>query len=120
MASLEEMLSLLNTLYEPGKTLIVAWGNADREVLKLVCQRYGISYPYVWEDYVDLAAEYKSFYNRPRNIGLKKALEERGLKPIGIPHSALDDTYNTAQILVSMLRQGWTPQSNSLPLVQEM
>ena len=89
--TLEKMLMQLNILYQPGKTLLVAWGNSDRDVLNHNCQRYGLSYPFVWDDYINLADEYKGFYQTRRDVGLKKALEEKNIKPVGIPHSALDE-----------------------------
>lgn len=111
---LKTVLNELNSLYTPDKTMLVAWGDADRGVLNNVCQKYVIPYPFIWDDYIDLATEYKSYKQHAKHVSLKKAIEELGIKPVGIPHSALDDTLNTTQILINMLQQGWKPGVNNL------
>ncbi|MCW2276720.1 3'-5' exonuclease KapD [Heliophilum fasciatum] len=104
---LEVMLEQLLPMYSPGETMIVAWGEADRDVLHNVCQRYGLEYPFIWDDYVDLSMEHKRFYGLERRISLKKAVDALNLDLLGVSHSALDDARNTALIIQCMLEDGW-------------
>ena len=106
----EELLVLMQAHYTPEKTWFVAWGDSDRDVLQEACNRYRAQYPFLYDDYVDLAEEYKLFYQRNRTIGLKTALDEQNLQAVGLTHSALDDARNTAQLFTFLLAAGWTPR----------
>lgn len=104
---LAEVLETLRVSYVPGKTVFASWGEADRSTLMLNCHRYGLKYPFVYDDYVDLATAYRDFYQTGYRRSVKDALEERQIVPQGIPHSALDDAVNEAMILARMLKDGW-------------
>jgi len=88
-------------------TYLVAWGDADRKVLGNLCEKYGLAYPFVWENYIDLAEEYKEYRSLDHLVSLKKAIEENAIEQIGILHSALDDAINAAQVMAKMLKEGW-------------
>lgn len=106
---LEEMLTKLAVPYQAGETGLVAWGNSDREVVENCCAKYKLSCPFDWSDYIDLAEEYKVFYQHERRISLKHAVEERQIERKGFYHLALDDAENTAFIVARMLQEGWLP-----------
>ncbi len=106
---LGEMLGGLNSLYQEGRTYFVAWGDSDREVLATDCKRYGLDYPFIYEDYIDLAAAYKQHYGKDRTPSLKHAVEESGIERLGWCHMALDDAKNTGLLLAHLLRDGWRP-----------
>ncbi len=108
--SFEALLALMQEHYTPEKTWFVAWGDSDRDVLREACNRYKAQYPFLYDDYVDLAEEYKLFYQHNRTVGLKAALEERNIQAVGLTHSALDDARNTAQLFNVLLSAGWTPR----------
>lgn len=109
-ASLEEMKKL-----SPDRdTWLVAWGDSDRKVLGNVCERYGLDYPYAWDNYLDLAEEYKTFRKLERRASLKHAIEENEIPQIGILHSALDDAINAAQVMAWMIKNGWAAESVSI------
>lgn len=110
--TLEKMLNNLSPLFAPGKTALAAWGEADREVLGQNCKKYNIPYPFPWDDYVDLALAYKLMMGYEKTAGLKTAMEECGIEPVGFQHTALDDTRNTVQVLIWMMQHGWNPQPN--------
>lgn len=106
---LEEMLTKLAVPYQAGETGLVAWGNSDREVVENCCAKYKLPCPFDWSDYIDLAEEYKVFYQHERRISLKHAVEERQIERKGFYHLALDDAENTAFIVARMLQEGWLP-----------
>lgn len=105
--SLEEAIKHLQELAPERDTWLVAWGDADRKVLGSVCEKYGVEYPFVWENYVDLAEDYKAFRALERRASLKRAIEENAIEQIGILHSALDDAINAAQVMAKMMNEGW-------------
>lgn len=106
--NLEEAIKHLQEMAPERDTWIVAWGDADRKVLGSVCEKYGLEYPFVWENYVDLAEAYKAFRSLERRASLKRAIEENAIEQIGILHSALDDAINAAQVMAKMMNEGWT------------
>ncbi len=104
---LEEMIASLHRMYKPGKTFFVAWGEADRQVLQEECRRYKIDYPFVVEDYLDLAVAYRDFYQLPRRRSLKDAITEQNIESHGFWHMAINDAANTAKLLQHLLQAGW-------------
>lgn len=106
--SLEVAIAELQKLSPERDIMLVAWGDADRKVLGSVCEKYGIDYPFIWENYIDLAEEYKAFRSLDKRASLKRAIEENEIEQIGILHSALDDAMNAAQVMIRMMNEGWT------------
>lgn len=104
---MEEALSSLKKIAPDPDTWLVAWGDADRRILAHVCERYGLEYPYLWENYCDLAESYRSFAQLERKASLKNAVLEMQVEQVGILHSALDDAVNAALVMQKMLSQGW-------------
>lgn len=60
-------------------------------MLKNGCDKYGFQYPFVYENYIDLATKYMLFNTRNRMISLKDAIEETRVEKRGILHAAYDD-----------------------------
>jgi sporulation inhibitor KapD len=58
---LELSLNDLKKMSPDKDTWLVAWGDSDRKVLGNVCEKYGLEYPFAWDNYLDLAEEYKAF-----------------------------------------------------------
>lgn len=106
--SLEEAIKHLQELAPERDTWLAAWGDADRKVLGSVCEKYGVEYPFVWKNYIDLAEDYKKFRSLERRASLKKAIEDNAIEQIGILHSALDDAINAAQVMAKIMTDGWT------------
>ncbi|MGE4272649.1 MAG: 3'-5' exonuclease KapD [Desulfitobacterium sp.] len=116
--SMEEAISHLQELAPRRDTYVVAWGDADRKVLGNVCEKYGLAYPFIWDNYIDLAEQYKVYRSLERLLSLKKAIEENAIEQIGILHSALDDAINAAQVMGKMMSEGWSApmnEENSVP-----
>lgn len=108
----ESLLSRLSEVYAPGKTWFACWGDSDQKVLDEACRRYKITCPFSWDDYIDLALAYKTFYGRDRSIGLQQAIEETGVERYGMSHLAMDDAINAARVMRFMMTNGWTPQKS--------
>ena len=104
------MLKKVESLYVPGETFFVAWGDADYHVIKQGCERHELPNPVLFEDYLDLAAAYKLLHGDRQTTGLRKAAEEQGVDAGGLWHTAYDDAVNTSHVLLTMLNGGWTPE----------
>ncbi|HHY25264.1 MAG TPA: 3'-5' exonuclease KapD [Desulfitobacterium dehalogenans] len=109
---LEEAIRHLQKLVLHQETYIVAWGDADRKVLGSVCEKYGLKYPFIWDNYIDLADQYKHYRSLDHLISLKKAIEENAIEQIGILHSALDDAINAAQVMAKIMSEGWAVKTS--------
>ena len=108
--SFAALLTRLSEAYAPGEAWFACWGDSDQKVIDEACRRYKISCPFAWDDYIDLALAYKSFYGRDRSIGLQQAVEETGVERYGMSHLAMDDAINAARVMRYMMGEGWRPE----------
>ena len=104
-----EMLEQMKSLYVPGKTYFVSWGNADFHVVKQGCERHAIENPILQEDYLDLAETYKLILGEKNTPGLRRAIEDFGIDAVGFGHTAYDDAVNTSKVLLKLIADGWQP-----------
>ena len=105
-----DMLEQIKSLYIPGKTYFVAWGDADYNVIDRGCAQYDVPNPILKEDYLDLAVAYKKLKNSRRTLGLRETAEELGVAGDGYWHTAYDDAYNTGLVLLKIIEGGWRPE----------
>ena len=105
-----EMLSRFNSLYVPGKTYFVSWGDDDYDVIAQGCSRHALTNPVLQDDCLDLAAAYKLIKGNRNTTGLKKAAEELDVDADGYWHTAYDDALNTSKVLLKLLADGWRPE----------
>jgi len=105
-----DMLWQIESLYVPGKTYFVAWGDADFGVIKQNCERHKVPNPVMLEDYLDLAEAYKMLKGDRNTPGLYKAAEELEINTEGFGHTAYDDAVNTGKVLLKLIADGWKPE----------
>ena len=105
-----DMLWQMESLYVPGKTYFVAWGDADYGVVKQNCERHLLQNPVLPGDYLDLAAAYKLSKSDRNTTGLYKAAEELNINTEGFGHTAYDDAVNTGKVLLRLIADGWEPK----------
>ena len=107
---LYDMLQQINSLYVPGKTYFVSWGDADYDVIEQGCERRNLPNPILPEDCLDLAAAYKMLKGDKNTTGLRKATEELNTNADGLWHTAYDDAVNTGKVLLKLIADGWRPE----------
>ena len=105
-----EMLARFNSLYVPGKTYFVSWGDDDYDVIAQGCSRHTLPNPVLPEDCLDLAAAYKLMKGDRNTTSLKRAAEELNVDADGYWHTAYDDALNTSKVLLKLLADGWKPE----------
>ncbi|NEZ49471.1 exonuclease domain-containing protein [Clostridium botulinum] len=103
---IDKVLLRLKQLYTPKETLWISWGKAEYDILKTVCNKYGINLPFLKEDYLDLSIEFKEFYDINQNISLDKALNYLNM-PIINRHYALWDAEALMRIIYTMFKNGY-------------
>jgi sporulation inhibitor KapD len=91
-----KLLDKLRTLSDP-ETAVVTWGNMDLYILRKMCDRFGMPYPFAGGE-IDLSMEYKKFYGDRNQTGLMKALSEYGRTTDRRHHRALDDALTAYEI----------------------
>jgi len=104
------MIQKINSLYVPGETYFVSWGDADYGVISQGCERHETANPILPEDCLDLAEAYRLLKGDRNTTGLRKAAEELEVDAAGLWHTAYDDANNTGKILLKLLAEGWTPE----------
>lgn len=79
------------------QSLLVSWGNYDRNQFKKDCEQHRIEYPF--GKHLNIKEEFMKKHGMKR-CGLQKALLKLGLDYEGVPHRGADDAYNIARILI--------------------
>lgn len=91
----------------PGKHATFAtWSDWDLSVcLHYECQRKQLKKPQFFNQWIDIRATYRNFFNR-RPKGLAGALREVGISFEGREHSGICDARNTAALVACMAKSG--------------
>ena len=105
-----DMIKQIESLYTPGKTYFVAWGDADYKVIKQSCERHMLPNPISQEDCLDLAKACKMIRGERKTPGLHMIVEEMNLSNEGFGHTAYDDAVNTGKVLLKLIADGWKPE----------
>lgn len=85
---------------------LATWTDWDLQVcLNCECQRKQIKKPTFFNQWIDLRATYKNFYER-KPTGLKGSLEDLGIRFNGREHCGLDDARNTAALCARLVQDG--------------
>ncbi|WP_461207247.1 exonuclease domain-containing protein [Clostridium sp. DL1XJH146] len=103
---LEDVLKYLTDHYIQTETKIITWGRGDYNVLKNICEEYGLKMPFLYDDYIDLSESFMSFYNHKYTISLDKAMNTLNIE-IRTRHYALLDSRSMIEILFRMLEDGF-------------
>ncbi|HWR41390.1 MAG TPA: 3'-5' exonuclease KapD [Patescibacteria group bacterium] len=105
-----EAMGKLAEHYTAGQTWLVAWGDADWQVIQNNCNKYKLDCPFQFADYLDLALAYRQYYAKDRTLSLHHAIDEQQIQREGNYHLALDDAFNTGLLLCRMWENGWRPE----------
>jgi ERI1 exoribonuclease 2 len=85
---------------------LATWSDWDLGVcLQYECRRKQIRKPAYFDQWIDLRAVYKQFYDR-RPSGLCGSLEDLGIAFTGREHCGLDDARNTAKLCYRLVKDG--------------
>ena len=104
------MIKKIGSLYVPGKSYFVSWGDGDYSVIETGCERHNLTNPILPEDCLDLAAAYKLKKGDNYTTGLRTAAEELNISAEGHWHAAYEDAFKTGKLLLKLLADGWRPE----------
>ncbi|SHH94429.1 exonuclease domain-containing protein [Clostridium grantii] len=100
-------LSNLGKLYKPYDTIWMSWGKVEYRMIKMIFEDNKIKNPFLYDDYIDLAEEYRKFYNLKYKVSLDKALNNLDIEPAG-RHLALEDSKLLIKIIIKMFNDGYS------------
>lgn len=102
---LAEALSLFESWLGTNEVKFYAWGDDDLVQLKLECKFKGLydPLPVIYNKWRNYQRIFMKLFNLSRAISLKDAINMVGFDFEGKQHSAVDDAYNTARILLMTL-----------------
>jgi inhibitor of KinA sporulation pathway (predicted exonuclease) len=100
--SFPEVIASLTQEFSPAKALCCTWGN-DAGLIAASCQAHGLRTPLRY--LLDLAHLFQGLFLLTQTASLRSAVEMLCLKFDGVPHGALVDARNTAQIHAAVIRR---------------
>lgn len=106
-----EVLASLIEEFLPSKALCCTWGN-DAGLIAAACQSHGLRTPLRY--LLDLAHLTQGLFLHRQTPGLGEAVGMLGMEFGGVPHGALVDARNTAQVHAAIIRR-MRRQPESLP-----
>ncbi|XP_037787966.1 ERI1 exoribonuclease 2-like [Penaeus monodon] len=102
----EEYKVTFNANVSGKRATFATWSDWDLGVcLQYECQRKNLRKPEFFNQWIDIRAVYKNFYQR-RPQGLAGALKDLGIAFEGREHSGICDTRNTAALVSRMVQDG--------------
>ncbi|MCL4152195.1 UNVERIFIED_CONTAM: hypothetical protein GTU68_018193, partial [Idotea baltica] len=72
-------------------------------MIKKQCRTSQIHVPPYFDNWINIKETFKYALNVPRQLSLQKMLDFLKMEFKGRPHSGIDDTYNTALILIRLI-----------------
>ncbi|XP_065076900.1 3'-5' exonuclease Snipper [Ochlerotatus camptorhynchus] len=91
---------------QTGNVALATWSDWDfGTCLSKECTRKKINKPAYFDQWIDVRAIYKKFYQH-NPISFNDALNKLGMQFAGRPHSGLDDSRNIARLITKMCLDG--------------
>jgi len=82
-----------------------SWGDYDREMFFKDSSRKGVEYPF-GKSHLNLKTMFGLLHGTVKGKGVQASLKRLSLEFEGTPHRGVDDSYNTARILVELIKKG--------------
>lgn len=79
--------------------LLCSWGFYDKKQFESDCKIHSINSNWC-KNHISLKHQYGKFKNLKRAVGMKRALENEGMKIEGTHHRGIDDAKNIAKIFI--------------------
>jgi inhibitor of KinA sporulation pathway (predicted exonuclease) len=99
-----EACDAVREAYNAPNRLWSSWGGYDLRMFKWQCDSFGVAYPFS-NYHVDLKGLYAAVRRKGKRCGMARACKELGIDMTGHHHRGDDDAYNTAQIMIRLLRE---------------
>jgi len=93
----------LSNKYRGRSRTWASWGNYDRIQFGRQCQERGVIYPF-GPTHLNIKNLFTLRRRHPKEVGMAKALRILGMELEGTHHRGDDDAFNTAKILIELLK----------------
>lgn len=101
--SLADATRRLRTQFDSKNRLCASWGDYDRRQFERVCQAFGVGYPF-GISHLNVKTLFAIAHGLDREIGMDMACERLGLPVEGTHHRGVDDAWNIAALLCTLLK----------------
>lgn len=84
-----------------GDFIVYSWSNCDKKQIEYEAaykKYFHERLDYIKKNWVDLQDEYDKVIGTSHSVALDNALKSAGVEVIGVPHTALGDAINTAEL----------------------
>lgn len=95
---------VLRNEYQSAALPWTSWGAYDLRMFRWQSESFAVPYPFS-AHHIDLKGVYAALRNKGKRIGMARALKTLELSMEGRHHRGVDDAYNTARILLDMLKR---------------
>lgn len=99
----DKACTIISNKYKGRSRTWGSWGNYDRIQIGRQCQERGIIYPF-GATHLNIKNLFTLRRRHPKEVGMAKALKILGIELEGRHHRGDDDAYNTAKILIELLK----------------
>ena len=99
----DDAIKRLTSEYDSRICTLVSWGDFDRNMFWKGTDLYGSDFPF-HKTHFNIKYFFSMWQGGAKLYGLGKALKKMGIEFEGRPHCGKDDAYNTAKILIEMLK----------------
>ncbi len=112
--SFEAACKILRRRYGSGNRAWASYGDYDRHLFERQCALRNVAYPF-GHTHINVKALVALLRGFPREVGLAESLRLMQLPFDGTPHRGVDDAWNTASLLTTLMVQqrqfGLLPES---------
>jgi inhibitor of KinA sporulation pathway (predicted exonuclease) len=100
----ERGCAILKRKYCSRNRIWASYGDYDRRQFEKQCQERRIDYPF-GPSHINIKSLFAILHALPREVGMLEALELMHLPTVGTHHRGIDDAWNTAVLLSTLLLQ---------------
>jgi len=94
-----EALDIIKDKYKPHRNMWGSWGCYDRDAIYRQCQKEHVKSPFN-NNYINIKSMW--CWEHGFSCGVQKALNYANIKFEGTPHRGVDDSFNTAKLLLTL------------------
>jgi inhibitor of KinA sporulation pathway (predicted exonuclease) len=97
----EDAINILKSEYKSHRQIFASWGESDRKSFEKNCKWNNVSYPFS-----NLHLNVKTLFAAKFGYcgNLNRCCDDLGIEFVGTHHRGVDDSFNTAKILLSLLK----------------
>jgi len=98
-----DAINKLRKEFGPSQRTWASWGAYDKKELEKNCEHHGIEYP-MGVNHINAKNSWAFKHGLSKELGLKRALDQVGMKFEGKQHSGADDAWNIAKLLWAVMK----------------